>query len=54
MPIKQCSIKGKSGYKFGDNGRCYTGENAKARAEEQGRAIKASQHNAVRKSKRKS
>jgi hypothetical protein len=52
MPVKQCTIDGKSGYKYGDNGKCYTGDGAREKAEEQGRAIKASQHNAVVKSKR--
>ena len=42
MPIKKCISKGKSGKKFGDEGRCYTGEDAKAKATKQGQAIKAS------------
>lgn len=52
MPIKSCTKNGKSGFKYGDSGACYTGEGAKAKAEAQMRAIKASQHNAVRKSKK--
>lgn len=52
MPTQQCTVNGKSGYKYGDNGKCYTGEGAKEKADTQGRAIKASQHNAVRVSKR--
>jgi hypothetical protein len=52
MPVKQCTHDGKSGYKYGDNGKCYTGEDARTKAEEQGRAIKASQHNAVAVSKK--
>jgi len=43
MPIKQCQIKGKKGYKFGDMGRCYVGKGAKEKAKKQGRAIRASQ-----------
>jgi len=43
MPIKQCQIKGKKGYKFGDEGKCYFGANAKEKAKKQGRAIKSSQ-----------
>ena len=52
MPVKQCTSDGKSGYKYGGSGKCYTGDTGKSKAEEQGRAIKASQHNAVVKSKR--
>lgn len=35
MPVKQCSVDGKPGYKFGDSGHCYTYEagNAKSQAE---------------------
>lgn len=52
MPTQPCTTNGKSGFKYGAGGKCYTGEDAKAKADAQGRAIKASQHNAVRKSKR--
>ena len=52
MPVKQCTSKGKSGHKYGDNGKCYTGEGSRAEAEEQGRAIKASQHNAISKARK--
>lgn len=24
MPVKACSVGGKPGYKWGDNGKCYT------------------------------
>ena len=24
MPVKACKLKGKSGYKWGDSGKCYT------------------------------
>lgn len=41
MPLKRCQKNGKRGWKFGDSGFCYTGADAKRKAEEQGRAIKA-------------
>ena len=43
MPIQHCSKHGKRGWKFGASGTCYIGPGAKARAERQGRAIKASE-----------
>lgn len=43
MPVKGCSKSGKSGKKYGDSGKCYTGKGASAKAARQGRAIKASQ-----------
>lgn len=43
MPIQGCSDKGKSGKKYGQSGKCYTGENALAKAKTQARAIKASE-----------
>jgi hypothetical protein len=39
MPVKSC---GKGKYKYGDQGKCYSGPNAKAKAEKQGKAIQAS------------
>lgn len=44
MPLMKCTKDGKSGYKFGDEGHCYTGPNAKANAAKQGRAIEMSKH----------
>lgn len=41
MPVKTCQKGGKSGHKYG-NQKCYTGENSKAKAKNQGRAIEAS------------
>lgn len=41
MPVKKCSSKGKSGYKYGNAGKCYTGAGAKSKASKQGRAIEA-------------
>lgn len=43
MPFKKCQRKGKSGWKYGDSGTCYTGKGGKAKATKQMRAIKASQ-----------
>lgn len=39
MPLKQCSVKGKSGWKWGDSGHCYTGKDGKKKAIKQGIAI---------------
>ena len=41
MPLKKCSKDGKSGYKWGDQGKCYTGPGARKKALKQGRAIEA-------------
>jgi hypothetical protein len=41
MPVKR--TKG-GGYKYGDEGKEYRGKGAKAKAQKQGRAIKASQN----------
>jgi hypothetical protein len=41
MPIKPCSKNGKSGYKYGNSGKCYTGKGAKAKANGQRKAILA-------------
>lgn len=46
MPLKQCTKNGKSGWKFGDSGTCYTGPEAKEKARKQGVAIKISQKKA--------
>lgn len=39
MPLKKCQIDGKSGWKYGDSGKCYTGPDAKRKAIMQGIAI---------------
>ena len=39
MPLNTCTINGKDGYKWGDQGKCYTGRNAKKEAIAQGIAI---------------
>lgn len=44
MPVKKCTKNGETGWKYGDDGKCYTGKGAKAKAEKQGKAIKASQN----------
>lgn len=42
MPIVRCTAKGKSGHKFGETGKCYTGKGSKNKAEVQAKAIRAS------------
>ena len=39
MPIKKCQINGQEGYKWGDEGKCYVGPDAKEKALKQGQAI---------------
>jgi hypothetical protein len=39
MPIKQCQINGKNGWKYGDEGTCYTGPEGKRKAISQAIAI---------------
>lgn len=41
MPVKKCTSKGKSGHKYGNSGKCYTGKDSKSKAKTQGRAIEA-------------
>ena len=36
MPVHKCTIDGKSGYKWGSSGKCYTGPNAESKALAQG------------------
>ena len=43
MPFKTCSSGGKTGVKYGDSGKCYTGKGARKKAGKQAAAIKASQ-----------
>ena len=42
MPVQRCQKNGRRGYKWGESGKCYTGQGAKAKAKQQGRAIRAS------------
>lgn len=41
MPVKRCQRDGKPGWKWGDQGYCYIGSDARERALAQGRAIQA-------------
>jgi hypothetical protein len=41
MPVKKCVVNGKTGYKWGNTGKCYTGKGAKPKAARQGRAAYA-------------
>jgi hypothetical protein len=41
MPIKKCGIKGKSGWKWGNSGKCYVGPGAKKKAGKQAKAAYA-------------
>jgi len=41
MPIQKCVKDGKSGWKWGKSGKCYTGKNARDRALKQMKAIMA-------------
>ena len=42
MPLKRCSENNESGWKWGDQGKCYTGKDAKKKALKQGVAIEGS------------
>lgn len=39
MPLKRCKKEGKTGWRWGDRGACYTGKDAKKKAIKQGIAI---------------
>ena len=39
MPLTRCTSEGKSGWRWGTSGKCYTGPDAKAKAIAQGVAI---------------
>lgn len=43
MPLKKCTVDGKSGWKYGDSGHCYTGPGGRQKAIQQMRAIKVSE-----------
>ena len=36
MPVKRCISKGKKGYKWGDEGKCFIGSDGKVKAAKQG------------------
>ncbi len=42
MPIHRCSIDGRSGWKWGESGKCYVGSRGRSKALRQARAIRAS------------
>ena len=42
MPIKSCTEKGKSGKQWGNHGKCYTGKDAKKKAQTQAKAAYSS------------
>lgn len=44
MPLMKCQKDGKSGWKYGPEGHCYTGPDAKQQATKQGQAIEISRH----------
>jgi|GEM_PF-5341882 len=44
MPVMTCIKNGKAGYKWGESGKCYTGEGARLKARDQGKAIKAKKY----------
>jgi len=44
MPLMKCTKDGKSGWKYGKSGTCYTGKGAREKALKQMRAIKANQN----------
>lgn len=44
MPLMRCQENGKSGWKWGQNGKCYGGPGGKEKAKKQGRAIERSKH----------
>ena len=39
MPLKKCSVDGKGGWKWGDQGHCYPGKEGKKKAIKQGIAV---------------
>jgi len=41
MPVKGCVKNGKSGHKWGNSGKCYTGKGSRQKAVKQGRAARA-------------
>ena len=41
MPVEACTIDKQDGYRWGPQGKCYTGADAESKAYEQGRAINA-------------
>lgn len=50
MPLKRCSVNNKSGWKWGDKGKCYTGPGGKKKAIKQGYAEDPEHFNEIMKS----
>ena len=44
MPLMRCQENGKSGWKWGSEGHCYSGPGGKGKAKKQGRAIERNKH----------
>lgn len=42
MPVQPCQREGEEGHKYGESGKCYTGQGSQKKAAEQGQAIRAS------------
>ncbi len=53
MPLRPCKVKGKSGTKYGESGKCYPGAGGEKMALRQMAAIKASQARAGKGKKKK-
>ena len=44
MPKQQCKDNGKTGVKWGNKGKCYTGKNKETKMNQQRKAIEASKY----------
>ena len=47
MPVNSCVSGCKPGFKWGNQGHCYTGENAYEKAAAQGKAIESSKNRSI-------
>ena len=45
MPVEQCQIMNRKGFRWGKAGVCYTGAGARAKADRQGKAIESGEYN---------
>lgn len=52
MPLQRCNNNGKTGWRWGNSGKCYTGANGRKRAIQQMRAIRASGYTGNERAKR--
>jgi len=50
MPVVKCTSEGKSGFKWGIGGKCFTGSGARNKARRQGIAIELSKRREGKKS----